>query len=112
MNDNIEMSSYQKDIFDYYNEHPYDNMIIEASAGSGKTQTALMLLNDTKTRDIYVAFNTGVADEFKKKIKNKNVKVSTVHALAYSFMVYNISELYVKAKIDYGKPTLNNFKIY
>ena len=112
MNDNIEMSSYQKDIFDYYNEHPHDNMIIEASAGSGKTQTALMLLSNTKTRDIYVAFNTGVADEFKKKIKNKNVKVSTVHALAYSFMVYNISELYVKAKIDYGKPTLNNFKIY
>ena len=108
----FELSKYQKNILDYFKKHPHDNMMIEASAGSGKTHTALLLLEDTKTSDIYVAFNNAIASEFKEKIKNKKVKVSTIHALAYSFMLFNIAEDYESKKISYQKPVLDNLKIY
>ena len=53
----FELSEYQKQIKEYFIKNPYNNMAIEALAGSGKTSTALMLTNLTKTSDVYVAFN-------------------------------------------------------
>ena len=108
----FKLSEYQEAILKYYKENPQGNMIVEALAGSGKSSTAMLLLDDTKTSDIYVAFNNSIATEFKEKITNKNVKVSTIHSLAYSFMLYNVSRQYKDGDVMYDKPKLDNLKVY
>ena len=112
----MELSKYQQAIVKYFKENPTSNMLIEALAGSGKTYTLLELLKDTKTSDIYLAFNNSVAKECKEKITNTKIKVYTFHSLAYSIMNYNLSKNNFgngigKTRTDV-KADLDNFKIY
>lgn len=86
----MEWSSYQKEIFDYYDSHPHDNIIVNALAGSGKSSTLLELTKRSTKSDIYVAFNNTIAAEMAEKVTNPKVKVKTLHGLAYSYMLYNI----------------------
>ena len=67
-------------------------MLVNALAGSGKSTTACMLSEHSKTSDLYIAFNASVVEEFKKKIKNPKTKVMTMHSLAYSIMLYNVEQ--------------------
>lgn len=115
------LSSYQKEIITFFKEHPKENMIVNALAGSGKTYTILKMLEDTKTSDIYVAFNNSIAEECRGKIKNPKVKVSTLHALGLSFIKYNIKEKNKTKSNDGGigvgrliepEVDLDNLKIY
>lgn len=85
-------STYQQDILDFFFNNPQSNMLVNALAGSGKSTTACMLSEHSKTSDLYIAFNASVVEEFKKKIKNPKTKVMTMHSLAYSIMLYNVEQ--------------------
>lgn len=85
-------STYQRDILDFFLNNPQSNMLVNALAGSGKSTTACMLSEHSKTSDLYIAFNASVVEEFKKKIKNPKTKVMTMHSLAYSIMLYNVEQ--------------------
>lgn len=85
-------STYQQDILDFFLNNPQSNMLVNALAGSGKSTTACMLSEYSKTSDLYIAFNASVVEEFKKKIKNPKTKVMTMHSLAYSIMLYNVEQ--------------------
>ena len=89
---NFKPSTYQQDILDFFLNNPQSNMLVNALAGSGKSTTACMLSEYSKTSDLYIAFNASVVEEFKKKIKNPKTKVMTMHSLAYSIMLYNVEQ--------------------
>lgn len=89
---NFKPSTYQQDILDFFLNNPQSNMLVNALAGSGKSTTACMLSDHSKTSDLYIAFNASVVEEFKKKIKNPKTKVMTMHSLAYSIMLYNVEQ--------------------
>lgn len=91
---NFKPSTYQQDILDFFLNNPQSNMLVNALAGSGKSTTACMLSEHSKTSDLYIAFNASVVEEFKKKIKNPKTKVMTMHSLAYSIMLYNVEQEY------------------
>jgi DNA helicase-2/ATP-dependent DNA helicase PcrA len=83
------LSPYQVEIHKQYTTTT-SNIIIEAGPGSGKSTTILDLLKLTPKhkRCILVAFNKSIADELKTKVPG-NVKVSTIHSLAYSVLRQN-----------------------
>lgn len=57
-------------------------LVLEAGAGTGKTSTLQFLANAAPTRrGLYVAFNTAIANEARKKFP-RNITVKTTHALA------------------------------
>ena len=66
---NFKPSTYQQDILDFFLNNPQSNMLVNALAGSGKSTTACMLSEHSKTSDLYIAFNASVVEEFKKKLK-------------------------------------------
>ena len=101
----FELSEYQQKIKTYFQQNPHNNMAIEALAGSGKTSTALMLTELTKTSDVYVAFNKSIQMEMKEKLKNPKTKCYTMHGLALSVMRYNLEQIK-------KEPELNNFKVH
>lgn len=88
----FELSSYQKDILDYFVKNPHSNILINALAGSGKSSTLRLLTEHTKTSDVYLAFNNSVAEEFRQKITNPKTKVYTIHALSFLIMNTNLSD--------------------
>lgn len=80
-------------------------MAIEALAGSGKTSTALMLTELSKTSDVYVAFNKSIQMEMKEKLTNPKTKCYTMHGLALSVIRYNLEKIQKEVELD-------NFKIH
>lgn len=108
----MELSRYQQRILKYFVEHPKDNMLIEALAGSGKTFMNLELTKHSHTFDVYLAFNNSVAEEFKQKVTNPKVRVYTIHSLAYNIMMYNMEQEQEKKKEKKKKPDVQNLKPY
>ena len=118
----MELSKYQKDIIDFFENHPHDNILVEALAGTGKSFLICLLTEGTKTSDIYVAFNNSIAKEFQEKIKNPKTKVSTLHSLGFSIMNTNLNEssnggsrsggIGVSRSSGSAKAQLDNFKIH
>ena len=96
----FELSEYQQRIKEYFIKYPKNNMAIEALAGSGKTSTALMLTELTKTSDVYVAFNKSIQMEMKEKLKNPKTKCYTMHGLALSVMRHNLEQVKKEAELD------------
>lgn len=112
----FELSQYQKDIIDYFNENPGKNMMIEALAGVGKTYTIAKLTENTTSSDVYLAFNNAIAEECRGKIKNPKTKVYTTYSLGLQIMNYNLNPNsggigQTRAK-DSEKAVLDNLKIY
>lgn len=119
----MELSSYQKEILDFFIKNPSTNMVIEAFAGCGKSSTILELTKHTTTSDVYLAFNSAIAQEFREKIKNPKTKVYTLHSLALQIMNYNLSggtpgsagwgtQRDTLSGMSTGKANLDNLKIY
>ena len=96
----FELSEYQRKIKGYFLTHPHNNMAIEAKAGAGKTSTALMLTDLTKSSDVYIAFNKSIQMEMKAKLRNPKTKCYTMHGLALSVMSYNLDKLHKKYELD------------
>lgn len=88
-------SIYQKRIFDYI-QHGQGNILIEASAGSGKTTTILKALDliPQDKRVLFAAFNKDIVNVLSKKTKQyPNVETTTLHALGYSIIRANFKGL-------------------
>ena len=111
----IQLSKYQQDILDFFINHPYENIVINALAGVGKTFMLKALSDHSKTNDVYLAFNSSIATEFKSKIENPKTKVYTFHGLGLAIMNANLKEKSSSRKgvglnnIDSAK--LDNYKI-
>lgn len=113
----MELSKYQKEIIDFFKNNPHDNVIVKALAGTGKSTLICLLTEETSTSDIYVAFNSSIAEEFSRKINNPKTKVKTLHSLGLAIMNSNLSESSSKGGIgsrnsSSGGATLDNFKIH
>lgn len=113
----MELSKYQKEIIDFFKSNPHDNIIVKALAGTGKSTLICLLTEETNTSDIYVAFNSSIAEEFSRKINNPKTKVKTLHSLGLAIMNSNLSESPSKGGIgsrnsSSGGATLDNFKIH
>ena len=113
----MELSKYQKEIIDFFKNNPHDNIIVKALAGTGKSTLICLLTEETNTSDIYVAFNSSIAEEFSRKISNPKTKVKTLHSLGLAIMNSNLSESTSKGGIgsrntSSSGATLDNFKIH
>lgn len=79
----------QKNIFDFV-ETGTGNGIIDAVAGAGKTTTLMGCIDHISNLSdvIYCAFNTSIRKEIQEKFHkaNKNVAVSTIHALGFQML--------------------------
>ena len=111
----FKLSEYQEKIQDFFLNHPHDNMLVNALAGSGKSSTACLLLEQVTQPSVYLAFNNSVVEEFKKRIKNPKVKIYTTHSIGYGIMLSNMEEKGTAG--EFGKRssssvTLDNLKIY
>jgi DNA helicase-2/ATP-dependent DNA helicase PcrA len=77
-------SKQQQAIFDAC-EKDNSSLIIEALAGTGKTTTAIEMLNHLSGKILYCAFNKRIADELKTRIASSGasdqVHCSTLHGL-------------------------------
>ena len=94
--DNLELtyqpSPYQIAIFDFI-KNSHGNLVIEASAGSGKTTVLVNILKllSTDMRKLFCAFNTDIVKELKKKTKGvENVDVRTMHSLGMAMVLRNL----------------------
>ena len=113
----MELSKYQKEIIDFFKSNPHDNIIVKALAGTGKSTLICLLTEETSTSDIYVAFNSSIAEEFSRKINNPKTKVKTLHSLGLAIMNSNLSESTSKGGIgsrntSSSGATLDNFNIH
>lgn len=99
--DNLELtyqpSKYQEAIFEFI-RNSQGNLVIEASAGSGKTTVLVNILRllDAKTKKLFCAFNTDIVKELKKKTKGiENVDVRTMHSLGNLMILRNLNVDYI-----------------
>lgn len=85
-------SEYQLKFFDFI-LHGVGNAVIKASAGSGKTKTAVtaMKLIPRKQKCLFIAFNKSIADELSEKLKSyDNVNARTAHSLGFLMVKRNL----------------------
>lgn len=85
----MEWSKYQLAIFDAY-ENTNKNIVIEATAGSGKTFTLKELCNRTPagTSCLFMAFNKSIAEELKTKLPT-TVECNTFHSMGLRTLMKN-----------------------
>lgn len=84
-------SKYQERIFNHVGNSD-KNLVVNATAGSGKTTTILDSLNfllDIEEKSIlFLAFNKSIAEELQKRLP-KSVKASTIHSAGFSILRKN-----------------------
>lgn len=101
-----EPSEYQKNIYDFV-EHNVGNLVVEASAGAGKTSTLLEVLKrlPSNKKILFCAFNKDIVKEIDKKVdKNiKNVDIRTIHSLGLLMIQRNL-------KLENIIPNENKYK--
>jgi len=86
-----ELSNYQLAIIDFI-KNGNGNLVVEASAGSGKSYTLIKCAEEIPgdKRILLSAFNRDIANELKKKAKDMpNVNVSTLHSLGLQMLQRN-----------------------
>ena len=109
--DGIKLSSYQEEILKVYKNEP-TNILINALSGSGKSTIIKIILESTKTKNVYLAFNNAIVASFKEKIQNPLTKIYTMHSLAYAIMQINANKIRGLGRINAAKVNLSNYKIH
>ena len=95
-------SKYQKEIFRWVRDKKGKNLVVEALAGSGKTTTAVKLLQLIPKNEevVFCAFNKHIASELQKRVPY-NVRASTYHSLGLSICGESFGDIEVKHnKVD------------
>ena len=90
-----EWSPYQLAIYNWL-EHDQGHLVVEASAGSGKSTTLVKCLDfiPQNSKVLLTAFNTDIVNELKKKTSDReNVEVRTLHGLGLLFIKKNIPQV-------------------
>lgn len=78
------------------------NILINSCAGSGKTTTLLGIVERSKHRVLYLAFNKSIQEEVDEKLKERGLgqgKAMTLHSLGFSA----IRKSYKKVFVNNGK---------
>ncbi len=85
---NLNYSKYQKDIYQEV-ENGSSNVVISAVAGSGKTTTLIECLNrlPLSNTSIFVAFNNGIVDELRSRVKRDGVNITTMHSFCWKALM-------------------------
>lgn len=108
-------SKYQEAIFDFI-RNSQGNLVIEASAGSGKTTVLVnilkLLIPDSKK--LFCAFNTDIVKELKKKVQGiENVDVRTMHSLGNLMILRNLNINHIPiVETKYREHIYNNIAEY
>lgn len=81
----------QETIFDNY-ECTKKNLVVDATAGSGKTTTIVECCRRTPItkRSLFMAFNKSIAEELRSRLPER-VEVNTFHAKGLKVLFYNFS---------------------
>jgi len=84
----IVLSEYQQKLMDWA-ENPVGNIIVNAKAGSGKTSTAIMMMNKMKGMKVgYLCFNKSIQREAERKVPI-HVTAVTFHSLLNNILSKN-----------------------
>ena len=85
----MQKSEYQIAIHNTY-QNDTRNIVVGAVAGSGKTTTLLMLLEQIRGTAYFMAFNKSIVNELKNRIPlSNNIKIATCHSIGMkSLMSY------------------------
>lgn len=87
-------SEYQEKFFDWV-EHGVGNAVIKASAGSGKTSTAIasMKFIPKNQKCLFIAFNKSIAEELNRRLDGlTNCVARTIHSLGYLMLKRNLGK--------------------
>jgi len=119
--DNYELSNYQLAIIDFI-RNGNGNLVVEASAGSGKTYTLMKCVEEIPgDKSILLsAFNRDIANVLKRKSKDMfNVNVSTLHSLGLQMLQRNfpdesliLDEFKYKSYLNTNIKTLSSINTY
>ena len=109
-------SKYQVDIMDFI-EHKQGNLLVDASAGCGKTSSLIMVIDkiDKEKSILFCAFNREIVKEIKSRTKEyDNVDVMTVHGLGLRMLRNNLGEDYslIPKENKYKSHILANIRDY
>lgn len=67
---------------------------LEASAGSGKTTFLISQIEHAKPEEImFITFSNAAAQELKNRIQNDDIKIMTLHSLAYKILLEQIENI-------------------
>lgn len=92
----MEYSKYQKELFEAI-ETQTGHLMVNATAGSGKTFSLLESMKRTKGNSIFVAFNKSIATELAAKVPS-HVTSSTLHSFGLKSIIKNNGYTKVDAK--------------
>ena len=106
-------SAYQEAIFSWL-EHDQGHLVVEASAGSGKSTTLIKCLDfvPQNSKILFTAFNTDIVGELKKKVGDMdNVDIRTLHSLGLLFIKRNMPQVgAIPEPFKYDAYIKNNLK--
>lgn len=105
--------SYTKEQKEFINYNGTDSLILSATAGSGKTHSTVGRLHkmledgvDPK-KMIFFSFTNDAVDELRIRIKNDDIKITTIHAFTYQMLAklgkYKAVATFPEFIIWYGK---------
>jgi DNA helicase-2/ATP-dependent DNA helicase PcrA len=82
----VQWSAMQQAVFDAVGDDHGGNLVVEALAGSGKTTTIVEAVNRTYEDEsaLVVAFNKGIADEFRRRGLPSTANACTLHSFGFS----------------------------
>ena len=119
--ENYELSNYQLAILDFIN-NGNGNLVVEASAGSGKSYTLIKCVEEIPgdKRILLSAFNRDIANVLKRKAKDMpNVNVCTLHSLGLQMLQRNypneelaLDEFKYKSYLNTNIKTLSSINTY
>lgn len=78
-------------------ENSYDNLLVQAVAGSGKTTTLVEATARAEGSTLFLAFNKAIAEELKTRVRSGDVK--TMNALGHRVWLDNSSAKFEMRKL-------------
>ena len=91
---NVPFTSYQKEVID----STEDKIVVNATAGSGKSAMLTQLVFNEKGPVLYLAYNKSIVEDIRHKLPS-NCEVSTFHAFGLKLIRNNTG----KYKVDFNK---------
>lgn len=96
-------SQYQLAVFDHI-QNSRNNLIVKATAGSGKTTTIVEAAKLVKGQSLFLAFNKHIVEELKSKLP-AHFQCKTVHGICYGILkrVVNFKDVNTRKYQDRAK---------
>lgn len=101
----MELTNEQSNILDHK-----DSLIVVARAGAGKSSTIRLMAEKYKENSLYLVYNKALQMEAEGKLPS-NVKVKTIHSLAYGQYGTKIRHKLNKGDLATSEQAIESFKI-